>query len=129
MSCASSIINSGNPIIAGISGSGFGELYPPGMSEHVVLITGYRYNDNDMILIINDPMPYAIIGTNPYLMIGASMNEQAQYEIEYNDLITYLDYKDSITLSKQKETIDPIDPSPKDDDDGGGGGCFLNSLR
>lgn len=120
------MIDSGHPIIAGISTSGFGEFYPPGMSEHAVVIVGYHGNVDNMTIIINDPMPYAFVGAiDPYIKSGGKMNERAQYEIKYNNFINELDYKDSITFSSTNDN----GGDNYNSEDGGGSSCFITSLN
>jgi len=91
-------IEDGNPIVAGISPSGFAAFYPPSFGEHVALIIGYEGNRHDLWLIVNDPMPYRMIGNDPYLRAGARMLRDGQYTIPYNSFVNRLGFKDSITF-------------------------------
>ena len=89
-------IDEGDPVVAGISPSGMGVFYPPGMSEHVVLVVGYYRSSSGFRVLINDPMPYAHMGHNPYLAAGAARTQPGQYLIDYGSFVHHLGYKDSI---------------------------------
>ena len=89
-------VDEGNPIVAGISPSGMGNYYPAGMSEHVVLIVGYQDSPRGLMILVNDPMPYAVMGRNPYLGAGARATGPGQYWVEYRVFVHRLGYKDSI---------------------------------
>jgi hypothetical protein len=92
-------IDAGNPIIAGISPSGFGNLYPPRFGEHVALIVGYEGDEDDLSLIVNDPFPFGMVGRDPYLQAGAEEVESGQYLISRDALVDALGYKDSIVFT------------------------------
>ena len=88
-------IDAGNPVVAGISPSGGG---PPGVSQHVALIVGYR-EDGD-VLIVNDPFPYAAAGlADPYEDAGAEETGAQQYAIAYDSLRDDLAWRESVTLA------------------------------
>ena len=89
-------IGEGDPVVAGISPSGLGVYCPPSMSEHVVLIVGYRESRRGFQVLVNDPMPYALIGYDPYLAVGAQRTRPGQYWIDYGTFVGRLFYKDSI---------------------------------
>ena len=89
-------IDEGDPVIAGISPSGVGAYYPPSMSEHAVLIVGYRESGQGFHVLVNDPMPYALMGYDPYLAVGAKPTQQGQYWLDYGTFVGNLVYKDSI---------------------------------
>ncbi len=89
-------IEDGRPIMAGISPSGMGLYYPPGMSEHVALIIGYERTSSAFYVLVNDPMPYAYLGFDPYLVAGAQSSIPAQYRIDYRAFVNRLLYKDSL---------------------------------
>lgn len=115
-------IDQGHPIFAGISPTGFGQFYPPGMSEHVAVIIGYLFEGNELVLIVNDPYPFALSGSDPYLASFGVMIKQGQYEISYQNFVAFLDYKDSITISQSSGS------GSTGNGESGGGGCFLDSL-
>ena len=89
-------INEGDPVVAGISPSGMGAYYPRGMSEHVALIIGYREFGRGFQVLVNDPMPFARMGHDPYLAVGARRARPGQYWIDYHIFVHRLIYKDSI---------------------------------
>lgn len=93
-------INQKNPVIVGISPSGMGAVYPPGMSEHVALIIGYREQANNLWLKINDPMPYLSFGFDPYLRAGGKIDSNGSHWITYQQLVNHLGYKDTILVSR-----------------------------
>lgn len=89
-------VDRGHPLIAGISPSGMGGLYPPTMSEHAVVVVGY-----DGVLgsvIVNDPYPYPP-GFDPYSRAGGRRLTGGQYEIAYAAFAGGLGYKDTIVFS------------------------------
>ena len=53
------------------------------------------YNEGFQVLV-NDPMPFGIMGYDPYLAAGASLSMPGQYWIDYQTFVHYLVYKDSI---------------------------------
>ena len=89
-------IDEGDPVIAGISPSGMGAYYPQGMSEHAVLMVGYRNSRRGFQVLVNDPMPYGLMGHNPYLTVGAKRARPGQYWIDYRIFVRRFVYKDSI---------------------------------
>lgn len=89
-------VDEGDPIVAGISPSGMGNFYPAGMSEHVALIVGYRELPQGFMMLVNDPMPYGVMGRDPYLGAGAMAAGPGQYWVEYRAFVHLLGYKDSI---------------------------------
>jgi hypothetical protein len=91
-------IDSSNPVIVGISPSGMGRYYTGGMSEHVALIVGYEYNGGNLWLKVNDPMPYGLVGYDPYIAADAQLDQRGSYWITYNNLVRYLGYKDTIII-------------------------------
>lgn len=90
-------IDQGNPVVAGISPSGMGGFYPDGMSEHVALIVGYDENGGGW-LKVNDPMPYRLLGYDPYSRAGAELDRRGAYWIRYETFARHLGYKDTIRL-------------------------------
>ena len=92
-------IMNGKPIIVGISPSGMGSYYPPGMSEHVALIIGYERTPSAVKVLVNDPMPYALLHFDPYIHAGGVRSSRpAQYWIDYRAFVNHLSYKDSIVI-------------------------------
>ena len=89
-------IDEDNPIVAGISPSGMGPYYLPGMSEHAVLIVGYYQRGSSFHVLVNDPMPYPSFGFNPYLAVGGQQSTPGQYWIDYRVFVSRLLYKNSI---------------------------------
>ncbi len=94
-------IESGNPIIAAISPSGMGYLYPDGMGEHVVVIVGYDDENPSFTILINDPMPFESLGYDPYLAVGGKLTIPGQYWIDYDIFVRSLIYKDSIVFERK----------------------------
>lgn len=94
-------IDEGDPVVAGISPSGMGAYYPPSMSEHVALVVGYRKSGRGFQVLVNDPMPYAYMGYDPYRAVGAKRTRQGQYWIDYGAFVHRLAYKDSIYFDKE----------------------------
>lgn len=93
-------INRRNPIIIGVSPSGMGDYYPPGMGEHVALIVGFESDGRNFWLKVNDPMPYGYFGYDPYLAAGGQLDRRGAYWITYSDLVQYLSYKDTILVGR-----------------------------
>ncbi len=94
-----SVIDDGEPIIAGISPSG----RPPSFqgSEHVALIVGYE--DDGDYLIVNDPYPFPPnIWANPYTRAGAEELEFGQYRISYRRFKGRLQWAESFIVSESK---------------------------
>jgi len=90
-------IDSSDPIIAGISPNAGGRIYPPGMSEHAIVLIGY--DDSRMTIILNDPMPYPP-HFNPYARIGARQLMPGRYEVPYAQLVQTLRYRDTIFIDR-----------------------------
>lgn len=81
-------IDSGRPIVIGISPSG----YPyHQVSEHVALIVGYKGDK----FIVNDPYPFRS-GQNPYVQSGARQLRRGQYEVTYEKLTDRFQWKETI---------------------------------
>jgi len=90
-------IDAGRPVIAGISPGGLGHFLPPGVSEHVALIVGYRRDPGSrLVLVVNDPMPMAILPFNPYLRAGGRALRPGQYAVSYESFLSQIGYKDSL---------------------------------
>ena len=94
-------IDSDDPIIAAISPSGMGHLYPDGMGEHVALIVGYDDSTSDFLILVNDPMPFSVIGYDPYLAIGGKRTIPGQYWIDYDTFVRKFIYKDSVVFERK----------------------------
>ena len=82
-------LDANRPVISGINpGSQF---VLPGNSQHVAVITGYFYDaGNNLILYVNDPYPYAITGTDPYINNGAVTSGNLSYTIPYVNFVNGL---------------------------------------
>jgi hypothetical protein len=89
-------IDARRPIAAGISPGGLGAYLPPGISEHVVLIVGYRHLGDRFALVVNDPMPMPNMPFNPYIRAGGQLVAPGRYEIDYDAFVRRLGYKDSL---------------------------------
>ena len=89
-------IRGSRPVMAGISTTGRGYSYPPGFGEHVTLIVGYDKDGDAIDLIVNDPFPYAYIGHDPYLSVGAKRLKPGQYLIDYDIFVRLFAYKDTV---------------------------------
>ena len=74
------------PIIAGVSPSGF--RFSGQVSEHAVVIVGYRVSGGTVSFIVNDPWPYGSFAgqQDPYLSGGATQLRPGQYLISSNVL-------------------------------------------
>ena len=90
-------IDSGGPILAGISPSGI--PYPPGLgvSQHAVVIVGYNGNAINLIVVINDPYPYPPMA-DPYVAAGAVKLQTGQYELPLSTFISVFHYGNSLTF-------------------------------
>jgi hypothetical protein len=81
------------PVIAGINpGSQF---VLPGNSMHVALIVGYYYLVSNLILIVNDPFPYAATGFDPYVFNGAITTGNLSYQIPYVNFVNGIKWNTS----------------------------------
>jgi hypothetical protein len=88
-------IDSGRPIVAGISPSGY--FYPPGISEHAVVIVGYRNDSSGQRIVVNDPFPYGIFTQpDPYTPAGATAIAPGQYSVPYSALVGHLRWANTI---------------------------------
>jgi len=87
-------IDAGNPVVAGITPGSFGAFQ--GGAAHVALIVGYL--DDGDTLLVNDPYPYS--GFDPYLSAGAVAVNHLQYEIDYSDFRSNLNWSESWTVSR-----------------------------
>jgi hypothetical protein len=83
-------IDSGDPIIAGISPASYPGI--GGEPHHAVVIIGYDDTVSPNTITVNDPWPtYGTIGQpDPYLALGAQMNQPGQYTISYNAFLTQM---------------------------------------
>jgi hypothetical protein len=90
-------IDGGYPVLAGISPSGAFAPNGWGLSQHVVVITGYEDGDDEITLTVNDPYPYPIF-QDPYLAAGGTRLQTGKYTIRYSALIGRLAYQNSITF-------------------------------
>jgi len=92
-------IDSGDPIIVGINPSG----RPAGLSvsEHVALIVGYK--DEGDVLIVNDPAPFEYVSwRNPYEQAGGEkIDEDGQYEITRQALVSRLSWGETILVTNR----------------------------
>jgi hypothetical protein len=88
-------IDSGRPIVAGISPQGFSY---PNISQHIVVIVGYRYDSNGQRIIINDPFPYDLFPSspNPYVQASATSTVPGQYSVPYSTAISHLRWANTI---------------------------------
>jgi hypothetical protein len=86
-------IDFGRPIIAGISpGAG---MLPPGLSEHAVLIVGYRTDGS--VLLVNDPFPYQSVGmTPPYLSVGGVQVMPGRFAVSYTAMRDSLNWGNAV---------------------------------
>ncbi|MFT3912412.1 MAG: hypothetical protein QM737_23495 [Ferruginibacter sp.] len=73
------------PVISGINPGA--QFVLPGNSQHVALIVGYYFLGLDLVLIVNDPFPYYITGTDPYVAAGAVNNGNLSYQIPYANFV------------------------------------------
>ena len=89
-------IEAGRPIIAGISPSGM--RYPGGLSEHVAVIIGYKGDEDDLNLIVNDPFPFQLMGVDPYRSAGGRRLRRGRYEIDYDAFVDRLQWNSTITI-------------------------------
>lgn len=89
-------LDSGTPVMIGISPSGMAPFYPPGMSDHVALVVGY--DERTGALLVNDPYPYGGNRFDPYLPVGGQPSKRGQYWISYPALVQGLGYKDTLLL-------------------------------
>lgn len=86
-------INSGRPIIAGISPGA--QYLPPGISEHAVLIVGY--DDGGATLVVNDPFPYdAAHMPASYVQYGGHEIEVGRYEVSWQAMVGPIAWKNTI---------------------------------
>jgi hypothetical protein len=90
-------MDSGRPVVAGISPSGFSF---GGTSQHVALIVGYEEEDETLYLIVNDPFPYGILmfqgRPDPYIAADGSSIESGQYRIQFERFKDRLLWRESI---------------------------------
>lgn len=88
-------INSGQPIIAGVSPSGYAY---PNISEHVVVIVGYRNDASGQRVIVNDPFPYQAFPTqqNPYFKANGSLLQLGQYSVPYSTFISQMKWANTV---------------------------------
>jgi len=93
-------IDGNNPIIAAISPSGMGYLYPDGMGEHLAVIVGYDTSGAQFTILVNDPAPFADLGYDPYLAVGGTLTIPGQYWIDYDTFVRTMVYKDSIVFER-----------------------------
>lgn len=89
-------INSGRPVIAGISPhSG---LLPPGLSEHAVVIVGYQQRGDQLVLLVNDPFPYgAAHMQDPYTAAGGALELPGRYRIAYDTMVGELAWGNTVS--------------------------------
>lgn len=77
-------LEEGRPIIVGLSPRGF---KVDGIRQHMALIVGYDTSSGDLVLTVNDPLPFEDmiflwIGS-PYVSARASEEAEGQYEVGY----------------------------------------------
>jgi hypothetical protein len=90
-------INSGHPIIVGISPGEVSMQYPPGASQHVAVLTGITGDGPPAVLTINDPYPFES-GQNPYIVAGGQQVALGQYHISHNAFTNRLRWTNSIIV-------------------------------
>ncbi len=90
-------INSGAPILAGISPGVV--PYPAGLgvSQHAVVIIGHNGNPANLIIVINDPFPYPP-AQDPYVAAGAAKLRTGQYELPLSTFVGVFHYGNSLTF-------------------------------
>lgn len=81
------------PVIAGINPGA--QFVLPGNSMHVALIVGYYYAGANLILIVNDPYPYAATGFDPYVFNGAATTGDLSYHIPFTNFVYGLKWNTS----------------------------------
>jgi hypothetical protein len=79
-------IDRGNPIIAGVN---FGAIYQhydgSGVSQHVVVVAGYRESPDGQFILVNEPFDYGFRhASNPYLFQGGERVQPGQYWVNYD---------------------------------------------
>jgi hypothetical protein len=92
-SAVKSEIDSGRPIIAGISpGSG---MMPPSLAQHAVLIVGY--DNAGAVLIVNDPFPYQAVGMiPPYIQVGGTQILSGRFAIPYQLMVGPINWNNAV---------------------------------
>jgi hypothetical protein len=88
-------IDSGRPIIAGISANGYSY---PNISQHAILIVGYVNDGSGQTIIVDDPFPYNSFPTqpNPYFAVGATSSQPGRFEVSYLKLVTQLQWGNTL---------------------------------
>jgi hypothetical protein len=92
-------IDGGYPVVAGISP--FGST--GGVSAHVALIVGYeRDAGGGLVLKVNDPYPFDMMGANPYVAAGGREDGfgAGSYWIGYDDFVTHLQWAESFRIRR-----------------------------
>ena len=89
-------IDGGNPIIAGISPSGFPTN---AQAEHIALVIGYEVVPGGMLVIVNDPFPFHLAAfgqhPDPYLAAGGRLEQPGRYSIDSRAFIQRLVWRES----------------------------------
>lgn len=100
-------IDEGDPVMAVVSASGLGMIYPPGVGEHVALITGYEDDGDAFRLVVNDPYPFAgSRNADPYLAVGARMLAPGRYVVDYDSFSHRMAYWYGIYFYRGLSAID-----------------------
>jgi hypothetical protein len=103
-------IDNDRPMIIGITPAG----HPiPGVSQHVVVIRGYRERPAGNEVLINDPYPYeAAQSPNPYITsANATPREPLAYWVRFDALVPALAWQDTLFIRKVG-TYAPPSPAP-----------------
>jgi hypothetical protein len=91
-------IAAGKPFIAGINPGQTAALF--GQSEHAVVVIGYDTSLGSSLVIVNDPLPYALAGyPDPYLLAGGRLLQPGQYLISYDALVQGLLWNTTVTAT------------------------------
>jgi hypothetical protein len=94
-------IDGGYPVVAGISPYGSSG----GVSAHVALIVGYeRDAGGGLVLKVNDPYPFDMMGANPYVTAGGRRDEfgAGSYWIGYETFVTRLQWAESFRIRPRR---------------------------
>ena len=86
-------IDTGNPVIIGISPSGRPPFYA---SEHVALIAGYDLGRN--AVLVHDPYPFDGGWADPYLRAGAQRVGDLSYWVRLDMLLGPLQWRETFTV-------------------------------
>ena len=103
-------LEEGRPIIVGLSPRGF---KVDGIRQHMALIVGYDTSSGDLMLTVNDPLPFEDmiflwIGS-PYINARASEEAEGQYEVGYEAFRSRLKWTKTLYRMTCKGTGCPPD--------------------